>query len=61
MFHCVKSMPPVRSPMRGMMMSFTREVVILPKAAPMTTPTAMSITLPRMANSLNSLKSFFMG
>jgi len=36
------------------MTSFTREVTMLPKAAPMMTPTAMSRTLPFMANSLNS-------
>ena len=53
-FHWVRSMPPGMRPMSGMMMSLTREVVILPKAAPMTTPMAMSRTLPRMANSLNS-------
>src|SRR5256885_473089 len=35
-------------------MSSTREVTIRPKAAPIMIPTAMSTTLPRMANSLNS-------
>ena len=40
-------------------MSLTRDVVILPKALPMTTPTAMSSTLPRMAKALNSAKNFF--
>ena len=34
--------------------SFTNEDTIFPKAAPMTIPTAISTTLPRMANSLNS-------
>src|SRR5947207_6662729 len=38
-----------------MMMSFTTEVTILPNAPPMMIPTAMSTTLPRIANSLNSL------
>ena len=42
-----------------MITSFTSEVVILPKAAPMTTPMAMSTTLPFMANSLNSAINFF--
>ncbi|OIQ69633.1 hypothetical protein GALL_487640 [mine drainage metagenome] len=36
-------------------MSFTNEVTMPPNAAPMTTPTARSTTLPRIANSLNSL------
>ena len=36
-------------------MSLTREETIFPKAAPMTTPTAISTTLPRRAKSLNSL------
>ncbi len=40
--------------MGGMMTSFTREVTMVPKAAPMIRPTAMSTTLPRMANSRNS-------
>ena len=39
----------------GMMMSPTNESTILPKAPPMITPTARSITLPFSANSLNSL------
>ena len=47
--------------MRGMNTSFTKDVVILLKAEPMTTPMAMSSTLPRMANSLNSFRNFFMG
>src|SRR5689334_11620783 len=37
-----------------MMMSVTSESTILPKAAPMMTPTARSTTLPRNANFLNS-------
>src|SRR4029077_18981165 len=44
--------------MIGMMMSPTSELTIPPKAAPMITPTAKSTTLPRMANSLNSLSIF---
>src|ERR1700739_847445 len=42
-------------PIGGMIMSCTREETIFPNAAPMMKPTARSITLPRMANSLNSL------
>ena len=53
-FRELKSMPPKSAPMTGMKMSFTREVTILVKVLPMMTPTAMSITLPRMMNSLNS-------
>src|SRR5579883_2149076 len=49
-----KSTWPRMRPSGGMMMSLTRELTILPKAAPMTMPTARSMTLPRMANSRNS-------
>src|SRR6476619_7388528 len=38
-----------------MMRSPTRDETILPKAAPMMTPTARSITLPRITNALKSL------
>ncbi len=41
-------------PSGGMMMFSTSEETILPKAAPTMTPTAMSTTLPFMANSLKS-------
>ena len=58
-FHAEKSMPPVSMEMSGMMISLTTEFVILPNAPPMTTPTAMSMTLPRMAKALNSSKNFF--
>ena len=54
MFSLPRSTPPMIMPMRGMNTSFTKEVVIFPKAPPRITPTAMSSTLPRMANSLNS-------
>src|SRR4051794_14757703 len=37
-----------------MMMSPTSDVTMAPNAAPMMTPTARSITLPRIANFLNS-------
>ena len=40
--------------MGGMMTSATRLFTILPNAPPMTTPTAMSMTFPLIANSLNS-------
>src|SRR5204862_4443595 len=43
------------APMIGMMMSPTSEVTMAPNAAPMTTPTARSTTLPFIANSRNSL------
>src|SRR4051812_16593524 len=43
------------SPIGGMTMSLTSEVMTFPNAAPMMTPTARSITLPRAANALNSL------
>ena len=54
----VKSTPPIKIPRGGMMMSFTTEDTILPNAPPMITPTAMSTTLPRRANALNSVKNF---
>src|SRR5687768_9633620 len=41
-------------PIGGMRMSLTSDVMILPKDAPMMMPTAMSMTLPRIVNSLNS-------
>ena len=47
-------MLPTSGDSSGMIMSPTREATILPNAAPMTTPTARSMTLPFMANSLNS-------
>src|SRR5690349_18655985 len=48
-------MPPTNCPTAGMMISPTSDVTIFPKAAPMTTPTARSTTLPRIAKSRNSL------
>ena len=41
-------------PIGGMMMSSTNEVTILPNAAPITIPTAKSITFPLEINSLKS-------
>ena len=49
-----KSTPPVTTPIGGMMMSSTSDLTMVEKAAPMMMPTAMSMTLPRSANSLNS-------
>src|ERR1035437_7968943 len=49
-----KSRPPVSKPIGGIRISFTRELTMAPKAAPMITPTARSTALPLMANSLNS-------
>ena len=53
-----KSTCPSSSPIGGMKIPSTSEVTILPKAAPITTATARSITLPRAMNSLNSLNMF---
>jgi len=47
-------------PISGLMMSSTNAVTMAVKAPPMTTPTAMSSTLPRMANALNSSRNFLM-
>src|SRR6187549_3190433 len=52
---CEKSVPPIAMPTTGMMMPSTSAVMILPKAAPMTTAIARSTTLPRAMKSLNSL------
>ena len=49
-----KSTRPSKRPIGGIRMSLTNDVTILPKAAPMMIPTAMSRTLPRMMNFLNS-------
>src|SRR5512135_2362542 len=49
-----KSTFPKTSPIGGIRTSDTNVPMIVPKAAPMMMPTAMSMTLPRMANSLNS-------
>ena len=51
---------PIRSPMGGMRTSLTKEVTIFPKAAPMMIPTAISTTLPRITNSLNSFSMVFL-
>src|SRR5213079_914257 len=53
-----KSSPPVSKPIGGIRISFTSEVMILPNAAPMMTPTARSMALPLIANSLNSFHMF---
>src|SRR5215471_6981947 len=53
----VKSTPRRRSPIGGMITSCTNDDTIFPNAPPMITPTARSMTLPRIANSLNSLNT----
>src|SRR5262249_32155275 len=48
----------------GMMTLSTSDLMMVPKAAPMMTPTARSMTLPLKAkflNSSNRLKAFFLG
>ena len=54
-FHFEKSMPPIARPMGGMITLSTSAVTILPNDAPITTPTARSMTFPRIAKVLNSL------
>src|SRR5712664_2306387 len=49
-----KSTRPSSRPIGGMITSSTSDETVFPKAAPIITPTAKSMTLPRMANSLNS-------
>ena len=44
----LKFTPPINNPSGGMMTSPTSEETILPNAAPTMTPTARSITLPRI-------------
>jgi hypothetical protein len=44
-----------------MITSDTIELTILPNAPPMITPTAMSMALPRVANSLNSFSTLIEG
>src|ERR1700694_3036987 len=51
----LKSRPPKMRLTIGMIRSLTSESTILPKAAPMITPTARPTTLPLTANSRNSL------
>ena len=50
----LKSTPPSSKPKGGMITSDTNDDTILPKAAPIMIPTAISTTLPRSANCLNS-------
>src|SRR5690625_1658081 len=54
-FKFVKSIPVNNIPNNGMIILSTSEVTILPKAAPITTATASSITFPC---AINALKSF---
>ncbi|MNN52968.1 hypothetical protein D3C81_1676990 [compost metagenome] len=51
-----KSTPPMIIPSGGMITSPTSDETILPKAAPMMMPTAMSIMLPLTAKALNSCR-----
>ena len=57
--HSAKVLSGISRPSRGVSRFCTMEVTMAVKAEPTTTPTAMSSTLPRMANSLNSWKNFF--
>ncbi len=50
----LKSRPPIIIPSGGISTSATNELMIFPNAAPMIIPIAMSTTLPRIANVLNS-------
>src|SRR6266404_3127321 len=50
-----KSTCPRARPIGGIMTSSTIDETIFPKAAPIMIPTAISRTLPRIANALNSL------
>src|SRR5271165_386412 len=50
-----KSGLPTRAAMSGVSRSLVRAVTTPPKEAPITTPTAISITLPRRMNCLNPL------
>jgi hypothetical protein len=54
-----KSTLPINQPKGGIIISLTKESTIFPKAAPIMIPTAISITLPLMANVLNSSPHFF--
>ena len=57
----VKLILPVMSVMTGMTMSLTSELTMLLKAPPMITPTAISITLPRMMKFLEFFYKYFHG
>ena len=50
-----KSTFPIIPPIIGIIISLTNDDTIFPKAPPIITPIAKSITLPFTANSLNSL------
>ena len=53
-----KFIPP-NNPRIGLMISSTRDDTILVNAPPIMIPTAMSMTLPRLINSLNSMVNAF--
>ena len=50
-----KSRPPVIAPISGVMISLTKEFIMLVKADPITIPVAKSTIFPFIANALNSL------
>lgn len=50
----VKSKPPPIKEMVGIIKSLTRELTMAVKAEPTTTPTARSMTLPRLIKVINS-------
>ena len=56
----VSAPPPAITEMSGLMIFVVSAVTMDVNAPPMMTATAKSITLPRLMNSLNSLKNFFM-
>lgn len=58
MLRCEKLNPPMMMLTTGIMMLVTNELTMSLKAVPMTTPTARSMALPELMNSLNSLKIF---
>ena len=60
-FHAEKSTPPVSMEMSGMMISLTSEVVILPNAPPMTTPTAISMHVAAHGKGLELFKKLLHG
>ena len=56
----VSAPPPAITEMSGLMIFVVSAVTMDVNAPPMITATAKSITLPRLMNSLNSLRNFFM-
>lgn len=54
----VKSRPPAKRLLMGIIISSTRDLIIAVKAPPTATPMARSMTLPRLMNSRNSLMNW---